>query len=56
MASLERFLRRRLRLRVNRSKSAVARPWKRKFLGYSVTVHREPKLKVAAAVGQTAEG
>jgi len=32
---------------VNWSKSAVARPWKRKFLGYSVTVHREPKLKVA---------
>ena len=44
---LERYLRDRLRLRVNREKSAVARPWKRKFLGYSVTVHREPKLKVA---------
>ncbi len=47
MASLERFLEKRLRLKVNRDKSAVARPWKRKFLGYSVTVHREPKLKVA---------
>ncbi len=47
MASLERFLQRKLRLKVNRSKSAVARPWKRKFLGYSVTVHREPKLKVS---------
>ncbi|MFQ5696441.1 MAG: group II intron reverse transcriptase/maturase, partial [Terriglobia bacterium] len=45
--SLERFLRERLRLRVNRDKSAVARPWQRKFLGYSVTVHREPKLRVA---------
>jgi group II intron reverse transcriptase/maturase len=47
MASLERFLRERLRLRVNREKSAVARPWKRKFLGYTVTWHRDPKLKVA---------
>jgi group II intron reverse transcriptase/maturase len=48
MASLERFLQERLRLKVNRAKSAVARPWERKFLGYSVTVHRQPKLKVAA--------
>jgi RNA-directed DNA polymerase len=47
MASLERFLVRRLRLRINRDKSAVARPWKRRFLGYSVTWHRRPKLKVA---------
>jgi RNA-directed DNA polymerase len=42
MTSLERYLRRRLRLRTNRDKSAVARPWKRRFLGYSVTMHREP--------------
>ena len=47
MASLERFLTKRLRLRVNRDKSAVARPWERKFLGYSVTHHKEPRLKVA---------
>lgn len=47
MASLERFLTERLRLTVNRDKSAVARPWERKFLGYSVTANREPKLKVA---------
>lgn len=45
--SLETFLARRLRLTVNRAKSAVARPWERKFLGYGVTVHREPKLKVS---------
>jgi RNA-directed DNA polymerase len=49
MASLERFLGKRLRLKVNRDKSAVARPWKRSFLGYGVTVDREPKLKVAPA-------
>jgi RNA-directed DNA polymerase len=47
MTSLERFLRDRLRLRINRDKSAVARPWNRKFLGYSVTVHKQPRLKVA---------
>ncbi len=47
MASLERFLWKRLRLRINCDKSAVDRPWRRKFLGYTVTTHREPKLKVA---------
>lgn len=47
MASLERFLWERLRLKINRSKSAVARPWMRKFLGYSFTVNRKPRLKVA---------
>jgi RNA-directed DNA polymerase len=47
MASLERFLREQLRLKINRDKSAVARPWERKFLGYSVTWHHRPKLKVS---------
>ena len=47
MTSLESFLAKRLRLQINRDKSAVARPWVRKFLGYSVTVDRKPKLKVA---------
>ena len=47
LASVERFLRKQLRLRVNRDKSAVDRPWKRKFLGYTVTVHREAKLRIA---------
>lgn len=47
MASLERFLEKRLRLRINRDKSAVARPWLRKFLGYTVTVQRAAKLKPA---------
>jgi RNA-directed DNA polymerase len=46
-ASLERFLEERLRLQINRDKSAVARPWSRKFLGYSVTVERKTKLKIA---------
>jgi RNA-directed DNA polymerase len=47
MASLEAFLRKRLRLKVNREKSAVARVWERKFLGYSFTSNLKPKLKVA---------
>ena len=39
----------RLKLRVNESKSAVARPWDRKFLGYSfwVAKGREVKRRVA---------
>ena len=47
MESITRFLGERLRLRVNRAKSAVARPWRRKFLGYSMTSHYKPKLKVS---------
>jgi RNA-directed DNA polymerase len=35
MESITRFLERKLRLRVNRKKSAVDRPWRRKFLGFS---------------------
>ena len=48
MASLTRFLAERLRLAVNLAKSAVDRPWKRTFLGYTVTAHQEPRLRVAA--------
>jgi len=49
MGSLTRFLDRRLRLKVNAAKSAVDRPRNRKFLGYSTTFHRAPRLKVARA-------
>lgn len=37
LEALERFLAKRLRLEVNRAKSAVDRPWRRKFLGYTMT-------------------
>jgi RNA-directed DNA polymerase len=47
MKSITSFLARQLRLKVNAEKSAVARPWERKFLGYSLTSNREPRLKVA---------
>jgi RNA-directed DNA polymerase len=47
MESVTEFLSKRLRLKVNAEKSAVARPWERKFLGYSMTWHKQPRLKVA---------
>ena len=47
MQAVTAFLERRLKLKVNASKSAVARPWGRKFLGYSMTWHKKPKLKIA---------
>ncbi len=37
MASVSRFLTTKLRLRVNETKSAVARPEERKFLGFSIS-------------------
>ena len=49
MATLIDYLENRLKLKVNREKSAVDRPWNRKFLGYSMTWHKEPRLKVAPA-------
>ena len=47
LASLTRFLSVRLKLKVNGEKSAVAEPWRRKFLGYSITWHETPKLRIA---------
>jgi RNA-directed DNA polymerase len=47
LVSVRNFLERRLKLKVNSDKSAVARPWQRKFLGYSMTPHLKPRLKVA---------
>jgi RNA-directed DNA polymerase len=47
LASVTQFLERKLKLRVNTEKSAVARPWHRKFLGYSMTMHKRPRLKAA---------
>jgi group II intron reverse transcriptase/maturase len=47
MQAITAFLEQRLKLKVNASKSAVARPWERKFLGYSMTWHKKPRLKIA---------
>jgi RNA-directed DNA polymerase len=48
LASLTSFLEKKLKLQVNAEKSAVDRPWKRKFLGYSVTAETRPRLKPAS--------
>jgi RNA-directed DNA polymerase len=55
MESITRFLGKRLRLKVNRDKSAVARPWERKFLGYTMTPHLRTKLKVSPQSVQRAK-
>jgi RNA-directed DNA polymerase len=47
MGTLTRFLKERLRLSVNLAKSAVDRPWNRKFLGFSFTSQRVSRIKAA---------
>ena len=47
MKSLTRFIHTKLKLKVNESKSAVAEPWERKFLGFSFTNHESPKRRIA---------
>jgi Group II intron, maturase-specific domain/Reverse transcriptase (RNA-dependent DNA polymerase) len=47
MSSVTRLLTTKLKLRVNSAKSAVARPWERKFLGFSFTNHKQPKRRLA---------
>jgi len=47
MQSVTGFLRRRLKLKVNEFKSAVARPQERKFLGFSFSGGKEPKRRIA---------
>jgi len=44
--SITKFVEEKLSLRINRDKSAVARPHQRKFLGYSFTWHKQPKIRV----------
>ncbi|KGE16578.1 group II intron reverse transcriptase/maturase [Paenibacillus wynnii] len=46
-ASVTRFIETRLKLKVNQAKSAVDRPWKRKFLGFSYSKDKEPKVRIA---------
>jgi len=50
MASIEEFLTKRLKLKVNKAKSAVARPVKRKFLGFSFTSGKQPRRRHRTAV------
>jgi RNA-directed DNA polymerase len=47
MESVKRFITDKLKLKVNESKSAVAKPQERKFLGFSFTSGKELKRKIA---------
>jgi len=48
LESITVYLEKRLKLRVNRDKSGVDRPWRRTFLGYSVNAQkRNVKLRIA---------
>lgn len=49
MASITEFIETKLKLKVNKDKSAVARPWERKFLGFSFTSERKTRIRVAEA-------
>ncbi len=55
LVSLTRFLAERLKLKVNAAKSAVAPPWERKFLGYSLTWHKAPRRRIAPSSLQRLE-
>ena len=49
MESVTRFITQRLKLKVNESKSAVARPQQRKFLGFSFTTGPDVRRVIAPA-------
>ncbi|SDM31467.1 Group II intron, maturase-specific domain [Sediminibacillus halophilus] len=46
MNAITTFIEKKLHLKVNRKKSAVDRPWRRKFLGFSFTSYGAPKVRV----------
>lgn len=45
--SITQFIERKLKLKVNEEKSAVDRPWERKFLGFSFTYEPTPRIRIA---------
>ena len=47
MESITRFITAKLKLKVNEQKSAVARPWERKYLGFSFTFGSTPRRRIA---------
>jgi len=47
MVSVTRYLEKRLRLKINTAKSAVDRPWNRRFLGFTFTRRRDNRRKVS---------
>jgi RNA-directed DNA polymerase len=47
MQWISHYITKKLKLQINSAKSAVARPWERKFLGLSFTSNRQPKRRIA---------
>jgi group II intron reverse transcriptase/maturase len=47
MTSITKYLEGKLRLKVNQEKSAVGRPWKRKFLGFSFYTGKQVGIRLA---------
>lgn len=47
MATVTHFVESKLKLKVNRDKSAVDRPWKRKFLGFSFLSNKQATIRLA---------
>jgi hypothetical protein len=47
MESVSKYIEDKLRLKVNTNKSAVDRPWKRKFLGFSFTNEETKRVRIA---------
>lgn len=48
MVSITKFIEKKLKLKVNQKKSAVDKPSKRKFLGFSYTAEKKTRIKIAA--------
>jgi RNA-directed DNA polymerase len=47
MKSISRFIEKKLRLKINREKSAIGRPWDSKYLGFCITNSRKsPKIRI----------
>lgn len=45
--SITKFIETKLKLKVNQEKSAIDRPWKRKFLGFSFSWGKEVKIRIS---------
>ncbi len=52
MENISGFITKKLKLKVNREKSAVAAPWTRKFLGFSFTSEKTPRRRIAPKARQ----
>ncbi len=53
LQSMTKFVESKLKLKVNQTKSAVDRPWKRKFLGFSFTNQRRSRIRIPKETLQT---